>query len=380
MDRVRVAVIGCGLVSREYLAQMKRFPLLDVVACADLMPERSRVRAQAFEIEARSVEQVLGDEAIELIVNLTTPACHAGVTLEALAAGKHVWSEKPLATTREAGRQLVDAASAAGLRLGCAPDTFLGAAQQTARRAIVDGSIGKVLFAQASVLSGGHESWHPDPEFFYCPGAGPMFDMGPYYLTALLHLIGPIRNVQGMSATLIPQRTIATGPKRGRRIDVTTPDHVAGLIEFQCGAVATIVTSFCGLHSPLPPLTVFGTEGTLAVPDPNRFDGPVCVRRSSDSDWREVDQVHHKGYRRGVGVAEMADALRSHRPHRASAEQALAVLDVMAGFLDSAQQRRSHDVLTTCTTPAPLAPGLAFQQFEKELEGHVPSEAGEADP
>jgi predicted dehydrogenase len=311
------------------------------------------------------VEQVLEDKTIEIIANLTTPSVHAPLTLRALAAGKHVWSEKPLALTRDAGQQIVEAAQAAGLRVGCAPDTILGAAQQTARRAIAEGAVGRILALTAFMLCRGHERWHPDPEFYYRPGGGPLFDMGPYYLTAILHLAGPIQSVQGTAATLIPQRTIATGPKKGQVIESEVPDHVAGLMTFQSGTIGTIVTSFACMKADLPHLIVFGTEGTMTLPAPYEFDGPVRLRRDDDPSWKEVPQLHCAGYHRGAGLAELACALRSNRPHRASAEQAFAVLDLMQGFLDSSRECRAYEVAWTWAPPAPLSLGLPFLRFDE---------------
>ena len=219
--------------------------------------------------KAVSVEALLADPAIEIIVNLTTPQAHASVAMAALEAGKSVYNEKPLTVTVAEGRRLVETAEARGLRLGCAPGTFLGGGLQTCRKIIDDGTLGTPVAATAFMMGRGHEHWHPDPEFYYKVGGGPMMDMGPYYLTALRNLLGPIRKVNGMAAITIPERTIGSEARRGQKIQVETPDHVAGNLEFAGGAIGTIITSFAVMHAEYPPIRVFGTEGTLSVPDPN---------------------------------------------------------------------------------------------------------------
>ncbi|MDH7570273.1 MAG: Gfo/Idh/MocA family oxidoreductase, partial [Armatimonadota bacterium] len=272
---------------------------------------------------------------------------------------KSVYNEKPLAVSREEGRRILNLAQSKGLLVGCAPDTFLGGGHQTCRRLVDDGTIGRPIAAAAFMLSHGPESWHPDPEFFYQPGAGPMFDMGPYYLTALINLMGPIRRVTGSAQTTFPERVITSQPKAGKVIQVNTPTHIAGVMEFAAGAVGTIITSFDVWAHSLPRIEVYGTEGTLTVPDPNGFGGVVRLRRSSDSEWREVPLTH--GYTtnsRGIGVADMACALRSGRPHRANGEMAFHVLDAMHAFLDASRMGMHTQLSSTCERPAPMNPAL----------------------
>jgi predicted dehydrogenase len=260
--------------------------------------------------------------------------------------------------TREEGRRLLDAAAAGGVRVGGAPDTFLGAGIQTCRKLIDDGWIGQPVAATAFMLCHGHEHWHPNPAFYYQPGAGPMFDMGPYYLTALINLMGPVRRVTGAARITFPERTITSQPLHGSIITVNTPTHVAGVMEFASGAIGTIVTSFDVHAHELPRIEVYGSEGSISVPDPNGFGGPVRIRRAGAAEWREVPLTH--GYSensRGIGVADMAYALRAGSDHRASGELAYHVLDIMHAFLDSAQQGRHVDLESTCVRPAPLPVG-----------------------
>jgi predicted dehydrogenase len=322
---------------------------------------------------ACSVKQLLDDESIEIVLNLTIPKAHAPVALETIAAGKHMYAEKPLGTSREEARQVMDAARAKGVLTGCAPDTFMGSGIQTARKVIDDGAIGRPVAFTAFMMCPGHESWHPNPEFYYQVGGGPMFDMGPYYLTALLNLLGPVKRISGAASIAIPQRTIthrnkegAPGPKFGKKINVETPDHICGTMEFENGAVGSIITSFATRfpgYDGKQPITIFGTEGTLRVPDPNQFDGPVHLRRNDDPDWTQVPPAAPPGYGRAVGLADMAQALRSKRGFRANGEQAYAVVDLMQGFLDSAESGRAYEPAVKYQRPAPM-PSTAFGVFD----------------
>ncbi len=356
----KVGVIGCGNISGIYLRAGRRFEILDIVACSDLDMDKAKARAEEFGIpKACTPEELLADPEIEIVVNLTTPDAHAGVGLAALRAGKNVHNEKPLAVTRQDGQRMLDEARARGLRVGCAPDTFMGGGHQTCRKLIDDGAIGEPVAAVAFMLCHGHETWHPNPEFFYRPGGGPMFDMGPYYLTALINMLGPVRRVTGSARITFPERLITSQPKAGTVIKVETPTHIAGVMDFECGAVATIITSFDVWASELPLIQVYGTEGSLSAPDPNGFGGKVRLWRSRAEGWQEVPLTH--GYTdnsRGVGPADMAYGLRSGRPHRASGELAYHVLDVMHAFLDASQSGEHVEPASTCSRPAPLPEGL----------------------
>lgn len=356
---VQVGVIGCGNISRIYLEVMPRFPILKVVACADMVPQRAQERANEFGLRAVSVEELLGDPEIEIIVNLTVPTAHAGVSLAALHAGKSVYSEKPLATNREDGRRIIELARQKGLRVGCAPDTFLGAGLQTCRRLIDEGAIGRPVAAVAVMAGHGPEGWHPNPEFFYQPGGGPLFDMGPYYLTALTSLLGPVRRVTGSAAISFPERTITGKQRYGEKIRVNVPTHVAGVLDLAEGAVASLITSFDIWAARLPRVEVYGALGSLSCPDPNQFDGTIALRLAGDPAWREVPC--DRGYAensRGLGVADMAHALRSGRPHRASGELAYHVLDVMEALQEASVLGKHIEVESTCVRPTPLPASL----------------------
>jgi len=362
-----VGVIGCGTVSAPYLRNMTASPLLNVVACADEVPERARARASEFGVpKACSVEELLADPTVDLVVNLTIPTAHAGVNLAALAAGKHVYCEKPLATTREDGRRVVEVAQANGLMVACAPDTVLGAGIQTCLRLLQKRELGEPLAASGFVLGRGPENWHPNPAFFYQPGGGPLFDMGPYYVTTLVCLLGPVRQVTGMAKILYPERKPDTGPHKGETFKVTTPTFVAGVIEFESGAQATLVTSYGIWGTDLPHLQLYCSDGILGVPDPNTFGGPVKVRSNDEEGgWREVPlRYHHTDPRkdhRGLGVAETALAIRRGRPPRLSGELAYHVLDVMESIVESYTNGRHVEVQSSCRQPPAL-------QFKTGLE------------
>ncbi|MGH7214761.1 MAG: Gfo/Idh/MocA family protein [Tepidisphaeraceae bacterium] len=363
-DKVRVGVIGCGAISAAYLGMARNFPQVEVVACADLDVERARAKAREFGVpRATSVDELLKFDDVEIVVNLTVPKAHVPVGIQALQAGKHVYAEKPLGINREEGKQLIDLAKETKLRVGCAPDTFMGAGIQTARKLIDDGAIGRPVAFTAFMMGRGHESWHPSPEFYYEVGGGPMFDMGPYYLTAMLNLFGPIKRLSGSASIAIPQRTITSQPKAGKKITVETPDHITGTIEFANGAVGTIITTFATMfadYNGKQPITVFGEDGTLRVPDPNGFDGPVHLRKASDTDWTEVPHAFPTGYGRSVGFADMAGAIRHQRPHRANGQLAFAVLDAMQGFLDSSETGKHYKPKAKFDRPAPMRTDLPF--------------------
>jgi predicted dehydrogenase len=355
---LRIGIIGCGRISGQYLWMASRLPGLHVLACADLDVERAKAKAEEFQIaRGCSVEELLADKRIELVLNLTIPAAHYPVAMQCLSAGKHVYCEKPLGISREEGRRILDEARRRNLRVGCAPDTFLGSGVQTARKLIDDGAIGRPLAFTAAMMCRGHESWHPSPEFYYQPGGGPMFDMGPYYLTALLNLLGPVKRLSAFASIALPERTITSEPLRGQTFTVHTPDHIAGTIEFENGCIGTLMTSFATMHAVIDsnqPIVIYGESGTLRVPDPNGFDGPIHLRGADDADWREVQPMFPTGYGRGIGAADMADALRSGGPIRAGGEQGMAVLDLMAGFLDSSAGGQAFIPTVQYVRPNPM--------------------------
>jgi predicted dehydrogenase len=376
LDPVRTAVIGCGNISSIYLENAAKWDILDLRACANRTLSRAQSQAAKYHVpQAVPIAEVLADPEIELIINLTTPDVHAEIGLAALRAGKSVYNEKPLAVRREDARLLLAEAGARGLRVGCAPDTFLGGGLQTCRQLIDAGEIGAPVGATAFMFIQGPEAWHPDPGFLYQVGAGPLFDIGPYYLTALISVLGPIRRVTGSARTTYPERTIGSGPQKGQTISVETPTHIASILDFASGPVATLVTSFDVAVSAGAALNLYdvggallevqGTDGTLSMPDPNRFGGPVRMRRSGETDWREIPLTHaHTGNERCLGVADLAYALRTGRPHRANGELAYHVLDAMHAVLEASSSGRHVELTSSCERPAPLPAGLPEHQME----------------
>ena len=377
LDPVRTAVIGCGNISSIYLENAAKWDILDLRACANRTLPRAQSQAAKYHVpRAEPIADVLADPEIELIINLTTPDVHAEIGLASLRAGKSVYNEKPLAITREDGRLLLAEAEARGLRVGCAPDTFLGGGLQTCRQLIDAGEIGTPVAATAFMFIQGPEAWHPDPGFLYRVGAGPLFDIGPYYLTALISLLGPVRRVTGSARTTYPERTIGSGPKKGQPIPVETPTHVASILDFASGPVATLVTSFDVAVSAGAALNLYdaggalleiqGTTGTLAMPDPNIFGGPVRLRRLGEPDWREIPLTHaHTSNERGLGAADLAYALRAGRPHRANGQLAYHVLDAMHAILEASGRGQHIELTSTCERPAPLPAGLQEYQLEE---------------
>lgn len=351
---VGVGVVGCGNISEQYLSAMGRFPDLRVVAVADLDQSRAAAQAAKYGVTAATgTADLLARDDVELVVNLTIPAVHATVGLQAIAAGKHVWTEKPLATDRAAGRALLDAADAAGLVLGVAPDTVLGPGIQTARRILERGDIGRPLTALAIMQNPGPDRWHPDPAFLYRAGAGPLFDLGPYYLSALVHLLGSFTRVTALGTRAQETRAIAKGPRAGTTFPVEVPTHVAVLAEFDSGATATIVLSF---ESPLRRelIEITGTEATLEVPDPNEFGGVLRIVPPANEDATSV-AADPAGFGRGLGVLDMARAIRAGIRPRASGSLGYHVLDVMVAIEGSADGGTACPVGSRAARP-PIAP------------------------
>ena len=360
MKPVKVGLVGCGFISEIYLENSKMFQSFDVVACSDLIPERSKGRAEEFVIsKVCSTAELMEDPEIELVLNLTTPDGHYDVAKQAISHGKSVYNEKPLAIDLENGLELVESAKEAGVLIGGAPDTFLGGGIQTCRKIIDDGIIGKPIGATAFMTCPGHESWHPDPEFYYKKGGGPMFDMGPYYLTALVNLLGGINAVKASTKITFPERTITSEPKHGTKIKVDVPTHVVGIMDFQSGATGTIITSFDVWGAQLPRIEIYGTLGSLNVPDPNTFGGPVQLYLPEYKEWREVPLSHEYTFNsRGLGVADMANALRSGRKHRASGDLTYHVLETMHAFHTASDKEKTVKIRSKVKKPAPLPIGL----------------------
>lgn len=374
MNPLKIGVIGCGNISGIYFENLGAYHGTEVVACADIDAPRARASAEKYGIpDAVTPDELIAHPDIELVLNLTIPAAHGPVALQALEAGKHVYNEKPLAATREQAQAMLRTAKERGLLVGCAPDTFLGAGIQTCRRLIDSGAIGEPVAAQAAMLSRGPENWHPAPEFFFKRGGGPMLDMGPYYITALVNLLGSVRRVTGSVRVSFPERPIAKTNERfyGKpaaevkeiySIKVETPTHLSGVLDMESGAIVDLTTSFdvYGEWS-RNPVTIYGSEGTLRVPDPNGFGGPVFLKRGGDKEFTEVTPFEH-GFEvnsRGVGVLDMADAIRSGGANRASGALAYHVLDVMLSFEESSASGKH--VLPTSQVPRPEP--MASDQF-----------------
>ncbi|MDH6219625.1 Gfo/Idh/MocA family protein [Streptomyces pseudovenezuelae] len=354
---LRVGMAGAGRISGQYLSTLARTEALRLTAVTDLDGARAEEAAAASGARAvGDLADLLARDDVDAVLNLTIPAVHADVALAAIAAGKHVYGEKPLATTREEAAAVLAAARAASVRVGCAPDTVLGTGVQTGRRAVDDGLIGTPVAATAFMTTPGHETWHPDPEFYYRPGGGPLLDMGPYYISALIHLLGPVAAVTGAASTPRAEREIASGPRAGQRFAVEVDTHVTGVLQHANGALSTLLMSFDIHEAHLPRIEVHGTEGSLSLPDPNLFDGVVEVWRARSDGWRSLPvSAGHPHAGRGIGLADLAVALATGRPHLASAELAEHVLDVMLTLLDAAHQGRTLTVTTTCERPAPVA-------------------------
>ena len=353
---MKVGVIGCGNISGIYLTNMPQFDALEVVACADLVPERAVSAAEQYGIDsALSMDELLADDEIEIVVNLTTPHAHFEVAMAAVEAGKSVHGEKPLTVEVADAEALLKSAAARGVRVGAAPDTFLGAGIQMCRELIDKGAIGEPVAATAFMTNHGHESWHPDPAFYYQRGGGPMLDMGPYYLTALVNLIGPIKRVSGSTRITFPERTIGSEHLRGTKIEVETPTHVAGVVDFENGAIGTIMTSFDVWAANLPRIEIYGTEGSLSVPDPNTFGGPVRLYQPRTGEWVDVPVTRRFAENsRGLGVADMAVSIAAGVPHRASGELGLHVLEVMHAFQRSSENGRHTEIRHACARPEAL--------------------------
>jgi predicted dehydrogenase len=347
---VNVGVVGCGVISRHYLENSAAFDAFELVACADL----DAAQAAALALPAREVDELLADPQIDAILDLTPAVAHGAVNRAALAAGKHLYTEKPLATDLADAAALVAEANRLELRVGCAPDTFLSGAFQAARALIDEGAIGAPISFSGTMLAGNQQTWHPNPDIFFVDGAGPLLDMGPYYLTVLVALLGPVRRVTGFASTRTLERRIEIGPRTGELFAAATPTHTAAALELESGAAGTLVASFEAHGQYVAELAVHGEEGVLVLPDPNSFGGPLRLR-SGRGEWREVPFAG-RGARdvRGIGLQDMAEAVAAGRPHRATGELGLHVVEAARGILRSAAEGRPVELETTLEQPAPL--------------------------
>ena len=357
---VGIGIVGAGVISEIYLKNCSGvFDNIRAVGIADVLPERAEARAKEFGVAAMTVDELIAHPEVEIVVNLTIPAAHHDVAKQAIEAGKSAYNEKPLSINRDDAAELVQLAKKKGVLVGGAPDTFLGGGLQTGRKALEDGLIGEPVAATAHVLGRGMEMWHPDPFFFFQPGAGPLFDIGPYYLTALASMLGPVRAVAGFARASFPERTVtAEGPKQGDTIPVNTPTHIAGSLQFESGVIGSLVASFdvWEVNERRSVLTIYGSEGSLHLPDPNTFGGPVTLVREHTRETEELPLTHgNTENSRGIGVSDMARALREGgEPPRASGEMAAHVVDIMQSVLEAGDQGKTVDLATTMTRPAPL--------------------------
>jgi predicted dehydrogenase len=350
---MKVGIVGCGVISEEYAKNAPAFDF-ELAACADIQHSYAEALAAKHGIGALALDELLADPAIDVVLNLTPPSAHAEVTQAALAVGKHVYSEKPLAPDAATATELVAEAERRGLLIGCAPDIFLGGAFQAARALIDEGAIGEPVAVSAAMLVGGADLWHPSPEQFFQDGAGPLLDMGPYYLTAIVTLLGPVRAVAGFAATRTDERTIATGPRAGSTFVVGTPSHVATTMELWSGATANLVASFEAADRYVCDLEIHGREGVVALPDPNAFGGPLRLRRNR-GDWKKV-RYQSRGAReaRGIGLQDLVEAVEERRAPRASGGLAVHVVDVARSALQAAAERRTVEVTSRAERPDPL--------------------------
>ena len=359
-QRLGVGIIGAGNISSQYLKAMKDFPVLDIRAIADMRPEVATKKAAEFGVKTKSVDDLLADPTVDIIVNLTIPRAHVDVGLKAVAAGKHIYGEKPLGVTFAEGKKLIAAAKKKGVRVGSAPDTFLGGGHQQARAVIDSGKLGTIVGGTAFFACPGHEYWHPDPAFYYDIGGGPVLDMGPYYITDLVNLLGPVAKVQAMSVTPQKSRPIRSEPKKGQMMPVKVFTHVTGTLQFVSGALIQVTLSFdVPKHSHMP-YEIFGSEGSMLVPDPNWFGGEVKIAKPRAEAWDDVPVKlpYADANYRSLGVADMAHAILSGRPHRASGDLALHVLEVMEAFETASKSGEIVKIKTRVERPAPMAESL----------------------
>lgn len=335
---MNVGVLGCGIIAHNYVRGSDAFPTFDVVACADLDGELARTFAEEHKLELASVDELVAAPEVDVVLNLTPPTAHAALVAATLDAGKHAYTEKPLAITIDAGRTLVHQARESGLRLGCAPDTFLGSAYEAGRCAIERGDIGVPIGASANMLTGGPEGWHPNADMFYRVGGGPLLDIGPYYVTALVSLLGPVAAASGFAAAPTIERELAVGPRAGQRFQTEVPTHVAAALRMRSGALATLTVSFEAQGRYESGMLVHGTEGTLSLPDANGFGGDVKLQ-TKRGEWTTVEyETRGDMETRGLGLHELIEAEREGRPHRASGEMAQHVLETIGAVLESAEE------------------------------------------
>ncbi|WP_217438579.1 Gfo/Idh/MocA family protein [Fertoeibacter niger] len=372
MEKLGIGIIGCGNISTAYLGLAPLFKGLEIRAVADMNMAAAEARAAEYGVQAQSVDDLLANPALDVVINLTIPDAHFAVSQSILQAGKHVYSEKPLTLGLADGLALRDLAAAKGLRVGCAPDTFLGGAHQQARALIDEGRLGTITAGGAAVMSHGMEHWHPNPDFFFLPGGGPMLDMGPYYIANLINLIGPVKRVAALTSSASATRTISSEPRKGQTIPVKTPTNIHALLEFANGATVNLSTSWDVWSHKRVNMELYGTEGSLFVPDPNFFggtvefagpDGVIAPVEPWDHPFGRPNYTTQRGEAmanyRAAGLADMAVALIEGRDQRCSLERTLHGVEVMAAVLTSGETGQFVTLETTCTRPAALSPAEA---------------------
>ena len=352
-EPLKVGIIGCGAIIAQYLTNFRRLDQIELVAVADLDPVRAQAVADDYDgVRAVSVEELLAADDVDLVLNLTIPAAHADVALKAIAAGKSVYGEKPLAATTAEAQQVLAAAREAGVVVGCAPDTVLGTGIQTARKAIDDGLIGAPISATATMVTPGHERWHPNPDFYYQPGGGPLLDMGPYYVSALVTLLGPVVSVIGAASHTRNERTVGSGPRAGETVPVNIDSHVTGVLVHASGALSTLFMSFDAVKSKSPNIEIHGERGSLVVPDPNHFDGDVQLFALGAEDWQTLPvSAGYVDSGRGFGIADLAATPPGSEP-RAGGQLAYHALEVMESVLASAKSGSAVQIQSTAARPA----------------------------
>jgi len=354
---LRVGIVGSGYISAAYLKAARNFPELAIIACADALYANAEKRGEEFGLKVESVDELLRDESVDIILNLTTPQSHFEITAKGLQAGKHVYSEKPLTLSLREAETLLELGRRHKVRLGCAPDTFLGGGQQTARKLVDDGAIGKPVGGTAFIMTPGPESWHPNPQFYFQKGGGPVFDMGPYYITALINLFGPVKRVTSIGRRSLENRVFGAGPSKGGTFPVEILTHYNALLEFEQGPVISFHASFdVPGHTHLP-IEIYGTRGSLQVPDPNTFGGPVRLLEEGGK-WNDVPLTHGfgDGNYRSLGVAEMAAAIQANRKHRAEEDLVVHTVEIMEAIVNGGETGQSVPITTRCERPRALQP------------------------
>jgi len=354
---MKIGIVGCGDISGIYLTNITNmFKEIEIAGVCDLVDEKvDRVAAEYGLRKYKDMHEMFADPEVDIVLNITRPYEHFDVSMAAIAAGKHVYTEKPLGATYDEGKEIREAAAAKGVRIGGAPDTFLGAGIQTCRKLIDDGYIGEPVGATAFMTCRGHESWHPDPAFYYQFGGGPMMDMGPYYLTALVNLLGPVNKITGMARASFPTRTITSQPHLGTIVDVEVPTYITGQLQFASGAIGSIFTTFDVHAANLPIIEIYGSEGTLSVPDPNIFGGPIKLYRPEHGAFMEFPLAF--GYpenSRGLGLADMAKAIQTGRAHRANGDLTFHVLEIMTSIERSAKEGGTLSIEAPYQRTAPM--------------------------